>query len=336
MRILVAECEHFSPGATRVLEELGEVTAADLDRAGLLAAAANTEVLWVRLRNRIDAEVMDAAPGLRVICTPTTGLNHIDLAEAGRRGVRVVSLRGEVDFLKDIRATAEHTIALALALMRRLPAAVRHVEGGGWNRDPFRGNELYGKTVGVVGYGRLGRIVARYLDAFGCRVLASERPDWDGAADGFVKLVPLEELLSHSGIVTLHVNLCQATENFFDRSCFEKMRPGAWFINTARGELIDEAALLDRLKSGALSGAALDVLREEHRLDARTNPLLAWAREHGNLLLTPHIGGCTVESMAKTEEFLARQLRGLLYGGPWNGDQLNQGDHAECAELQAR
>jgi len=331
MKILITEGEHFSRKAIEVLEELGEVTASDLDRPRLLAAVGEAQVLWVRLRNRIDAEVMDAAPGLRVICTPTTGLNHVDLAEAARRGIRVVSLRGEVDFLKDIRATAEHTIALALALLRRLPAATRHAESGGWNRDPFRGNELYGKTAGVVGYGRLGRIVARYLDAFGCRVLASERPDWDGSTDGFVTLVPLKELLSHSDLVTLHVNLCPATENFFNRDCFEGMKPGAWFINTARGELIDEAALLDRLKSGLLAGAALDVVRDEHRLEPDSNPLFAWAREHGNLLLTPHIGGCTVESMAKTEEFLARQLRGLLYGGQGNG-----GEYAECAELQAR
>ena len=125
--------------------------------------------LWVRLRNRIDREVFDAAPRVRFVITNTTGLNHIDQEEADRRGVRVISLRGESEFLKDVRATAEHTVGLLLALMRRIPAARDHVRRGGWNRDLFRGNELYGKTAGIVGYGRLGRLVATIWRTSRCR-----------------------------------------------------------------------------------------------------------------------------------------------------------------------
>src|SRR3954447_13086812 len=133
-KILVAESAGFSPEAVEVLRRAGDVTLADLDRDGLLGAVGETDALCVRLRNRIDGEVMDAAPLLTVVASLSTGLNHVDLEEAERRGIRVVSLKGESDFLKDIRATAELTVGLVLALARHLPGAVEHALEGGWNR----------------------------------------------------------------------------------------------------------------------------------------------------------------------------------------------------------
>lgn len=311
MKILITESDGFSPRALARLRELGEVRPRDLDRAGLFDQIRGAEVLWVRLRHYIGREVMDAAPALRIVATPTTGLTHIDLAEAERRGIRVISLRGQTEFLKEIRATAEHTVGLMLALMRRIPQAHRHAIKGGWDRDLFQGHELHRKTVGIIGYGRLGRIVARYLNAFDCTILAADRPDWDGSPDPWVRMVPLSELLSHSDIVSLHVNLHSGTAGLIDRACFESIKPGAWFINTARGELVDEAALLDALETGRLAGAAVDVLSDEH-VRCATHLLIAYAARRDNLLVTPHIGGCTVESMEKTEEFLAELLAAQL------------------------
>ena len=152
--IVIAEGHGFSPLALERLSEIGTVTLADAGERELRTLAADADVLWVRLRHRIDATVMDAAPRLRFLVTPTTGLNHIDTEEAARRGIRVLSLQGAREFLDGVRATAEHTIGLMLALLRGIPASTRHVRAGGWNRDLFRGRELYGKTVGVVGYGR--------------------------------------------------------------------------------------------------------------------------------------------------------------------------------------
>ncbi|MEZ5353277.1 MAG: NAD(P)-dependent oxidoreductase [Bryobacteraceae bacterium] len=321
MSILLTESKWFSSAARDTLGAMGAVRALDIaTREELLTEARDADVLWVRLRHYIGADVMDAAPELRAIATPTTGLTHIDLEEASRRGIAVISLRGETDFLKEIRATAEHTIALMLALMRRLPAAVAHAHGGGWDRDRFRGNELHGKTAGIVGYGRLGRIVAGYLQAFGCRVLAAERKDWEGRVDPPVELVPIEELLAHSDLVSLHVSLDSATEGFFNQYLFGLMKPGAWFINTARGELIDEAALVACLREGRLSGAAVDVIAGEH--ESGPHPLIEYARagEGSPLIVTPHIGGCTVESMVKTEEFLAGRVLA------WHGRGTEEGD----------
>jgi D-3-phosphoglycerate dehydrogenase len=301
-RILIAESRGFPAAARRYLERHGEVVLADLDRAGLESAIGHAQVLWVRLRHRIDAALLDRAPGLEIIATPTTGLTHIDTAVVERRGVQLVSLRGESDFLKDVRATAEHTIGLILSLLRHIPAAAAHVASGGWDRSRFRGTELYGKTVGVIGYGRLGRIVARYLRAFDARVLATDPYVFD-MEDG-VERVGLDHLLRASDIVTVHVDLCEDTRRFFGRREFAQLKPGAFFINTSRGELVDEPALIEALRNNRLT-AAVDVITDEH---AAGSPLIGLP----NLLITPHIGGCTLESMQKTEVFLAAKVADLL------------------------
>lgn len=311
-RILIAESEGFSPLALGILSGLGSVKLADADSRQLRFLAADADVLWVRLRNHIDATLMDAAPRLRIIASPTTGLNHIDTAEAALRGIRVISLRDAREFLQGVRATAEHTIGLMLALLRSIPASVRHVRYGGWNRDLFKGRELYGKTIGVVGYGRLGRIVARYLRAFEACVLASDPHVNEPELEDGVRLVPLHELLQSADIISVHVSLNPGTMNLFGREQFASMRPGSWFINTSRGEIVDENALLDALRTGRLAGAAVDVVAGEHESGRIRSPLITYARRHNNLIVTPHCGGCTAESMEKTEIYLAQQVAATL------------------------
>lgn len=309
--ILVSESSNFSSVAAKRLQQAGRVIWADLDRPALLTAVSDADLLWVRLRNRIDREVIDAAPRLRAIATPTTGLNHIDLAHAGRRGIRIISLRGETAFLERIYATGEHTLALILALVRHVPESARQVTGGGWNRDLFRGRELHGKTAGIVGLGRVGRMVAGYLQALGMRVLAVDPALTESPVVG-VQLVRLEELLGQSDLVTLHVALTDQTRGFLGKTEFARMKSGVWFVNTSRGELVDESALLTGLTEGRIAGAALDVLCDERSSGMKDHPLVAYARTHENLLITPHIGGCTLESMEQTEEFLAERVVSFL------------------------
>lgn len=312
--LLIAESRNFPPDALARLREVAHVTAADLDRAALEREIAGTDVLWVRLRHNIDESLLARAPRLRVLATPTTGLTHVDLEALARRDVRLLCLRGETDFLNEIRATAEHTIGLLLALLRRIPAAAAHVVEGGWNRDLFLGSELYGKTVAVIGYGRLGRIVARYLNAFDCRVLAVDPKYPTGAAEN-VCFLALEEALAQADIVTLHVNLTPDSRQFFGANEFQAMRTGTYFLNTSRGELVDELALLAALRSGRLAGAALDVLCEEDSTGMELHPLVQYAIAHPELLITPHIGGCAAEAMQKTEVFLSDRLLSLLAAG---------------------
>ena len=316
LTILVSESSKFSSAAAKRLEQAGRVIWADLDRAGLLTAVSNADLLWVRLRHQIDREVIKASPRLRAIASPTTGLSHIDLACAKQSGIEIISLRGETEFLQGIFATGEHTLALILALMRKVPASARHVVDGGWNRDLFRGRELHGKVAGIVGYGRVGRMVGGYLRALGMRVLATD-PALNGAPEQGIEVMPLDDLLASADLVTLHVGLTEHTRGFFGKREFALLRPGAWFINTSRGELIDEQALLRSLMERRVAGAALDVLCDERSSGMNEHPLVSYARTHDNLLITPHLGGCTQESMEHTEEFLVEKVvRFLKSSGP--------------------
>jgi D-3-phosphoglycerate dehydrogenase len=288
---------------------------ADLDRNGLLAEVGTAEVLWIRLRHRIDREVLQSAPRLRIIATPTTGLNHVDMEEAARRHIRVLSLKGETDFLRDVPATAEHTIGLILSLLRNVPRAFEHAREGGWNRDLFRGTDLSGKIVGVIGYGRIGRMVARYLMAFGAEVMATD-PRVSQAETG-VAMVTMDDLLRKADIVTLHASLSAETTGMFGPAQFSRMKTGAWFINTARGELVQESSLLQALESGRIAGAALDVLCNENSEGMAGSVLIDYARQHDNLIVTPHVGGCTTESMEKTEVFLAGRVAAAIEQGQY-------------------
>lgn len=311
MKILVSEATGFTRAAHDCLSAYGNLQLGDLDRQALLQAVVDCDVLWVRLRNQIDEEVLASAPRLRVIVTATTGLNHIDTAAAAARGIRVLSLRGEVDFLRNIRATAELCVGLMLGLLRKIPVAFEDVKVGGWNRDRFRGNELSGLSIGLVGYGRLGTLVAGYLRAFGSCVFAYD--PFVTIRDPHVTQVrTLTDLLYHCRMISVHASYSVANENLLDQSSFACMHSGSWFVNTARGELVDEQALLDALVSGHLAGAAIDVLRNEPEQAGGEHPLVKYAREHDNLLLTPHIGGCTKESMEQAELFMTQKLVEVL------------------------
>ena len=310
--ILVAECSGFPTKAAESLQACARLVLKDLDRRGLLASVPEADILWVRLRHQIDSEVMKTAPNLRAIATPTTGLNHIDLAEARRRNIRVISLQGETQFLRNVYATAEHTLALILGLMRRLPPAHDHVLKGNWNRDSFIGYELHGKTAGLIGYGRVGQMVASYLRPLGMRVVVADKPNTRKSTSRGVELVSLRYLLGTSDVISLHVSLNETTYRLFGTREFALMKPSSWFINTARGELVDESALLHALSHGRIQGAALDVLCDEHSWDMTQNSLIQYARHHENLLITPHIAGCTHESRDKTECFLATRVASFL------------------------
>lgn len=310
--ILVAERSSFSEKGLRALEALAPTTVLELTQSELSKAVAIYDILFVRLGLRVDSEVIRAAPNLIAIATPTTGLDHIDLEAAQRRNIAVLSLKGERAFLEKVTSTAEHTFALLLALVRRIPQAVRAVERYEWRRDVFRGRELNGKTFGIIGFGRLGSMVARYALAFGMRVLAY---------DPYVTHIPvsiehcatLQELLSRSDIISLHVDLRPETIALIDEKAFAQMKRGAILVNTARGAVIDEGALLEALENGHLAGAALDVLADEAAVQRRAvHPLIEYARTHDNLIITPHIGGASQEAIEKADLFLVEKTRRFL------------------------
>lgn len=313
-RILIAEPLDFAPRALELLRQAAEVVVQRTDGEQLAAAFGEYDVVWVRLANRITAEMLGNHPRTRVLAVPTTGLDHVDLEACRRLGIRVVSLRGEIDFLKNVRATAELTLTLALALLRHLPAAARSVVEGGWNRDLFRGSEVFEKNVGIVGVGRLGTITAGYFRALGATVLGYDpRPDFPHEAARRIDRLP--DLLRESDIVCVMVRYDESTRRLFGPAEFAAMKPGAVLVNTSRGGVVDERAMLASLESGRLAGAALDVLDGEPQI-TREHSVVAYARTHGNVLIVPHIGGNTLESLQKAETFLAGKVVDALQAVP--------------------
>jgi D-3-phosphoglycerate dehydrogenase len=312
MRILLAEKSSFSTRGVQALSEIAPTDALDLGQDELRATIKDYDILVVRLGLHVDKSVLVAAERIRVVGTPTTGLDHIDLEAARERNVAVLSLKGERAFLDEVYATAEHTFALLLSLIRQIPSAFQAVKDYTWRRDLYRGTELYGKVLGIVGFGRLGRMVCRYGLAFGMKVLVYD-PYQRTLPDGIEACASLEDLLVSSDVISLHVPLNADTEGMFSDEQFALIRPRSVLINTSRGAIIDEAALLRALQSKSLAGAALDVLCDEHLLDRiKSSPLIEYARKHANLIITPHIGGATQESVEKADLFLANKIAQFL------------------------
>jgi len=311
LEILNVEPQGYSPKAREILDELGAVTEQETDHAGLIEAIGGYDILITRLAHRIDGQVFAAAPRLKVVVSATTGLDHIDLEAAAAHGVEILSLKGETDFLRGVTATAELTWGLLLTLVRRIPAASSSVTGGNWDRDAFRGHEIKGKRLGIIGLGRLGRMVADYGRAFGMTVLAYDPylEDWPAGVD---RAETLEDLFSQADVVSLHPPLNDQTRSMIGASLLSRLPKGAVLINTSRGGVIDEEALLTALSTGKLAGAGLDVLADEVKEKIAGSKLVAYARGHDNLILTPHIGGATYESMEATEIFMVEKLGRFL------------------------
>jgi D-3-phosphoglycerate dehydrogenase len=313
-RVLIAEPDRFSARAAAIVRAVAEVELREVAGEDLRQAFTVHDAIWIRLARRIDAEMLGTRPRCRTLVAGVTGLDHVDLEACAARGVRVLSLKGETAFLKDVRATAELTVGLLLALLRHIPAAAAHVRAGGWDRGLFRGHELFGKTAGVVGMGRLGAQVARLLAAFGMHVLGYDlRPDFP---EGLAERCPgLLALLARSDVVTLHVPYGPETRHLIGQAELEAMKSTAVLVNTSRGGVVDEAALLTALATGRVAGAALDVLEGEPAIDPGHAVVRALA-SHNNLLVVPHLGGYTTESLEKTEVFLAERLVALLAAAP--------------------
>lgn len=314
-RILNTEPGRLSQEARLTLRELAAVDELEVDREYLLNHIEYYDVLFICLRNVIDFEILKRAKRLKCIVTPTTGLNHIDVFNAEKLGVKILSLRGEKEFLQTVTATAELTWALLLSLARKISTAHQSVMAGEWVRDNFYGKELQGMTLGIIGYGRLGKMLGRYGRVFGMHVLAY---DTAPSPEAEVEFTSLTELLGHSDVISVHLPLTDSTYGLLDRNLFSKVKRGAIFINTSRGEIVNEAALLDAMRDGLLSGAALDVMAGEstNNQDWLKNSLLfAYAKNHDNLLITPHIGGVTFQSVEKTNRFMIDKLASYLREG---------------------
>lgn len=308
MKVIIAEPKDFSEDVKTLLESSFNLTIKNLRHFELENAFCNYDIFWFRLGFQIDRALIEMSKRtVKYIVCPVTGLNHIDTVACEENGVTIISLKGEFEFLKEVRATAEHTILLTMALLRKLVPAVESTISGSWNRDPYKGNEIFKKTVGIIGFGRLGKIVSDYFEALGANILIYEKNPNTELLNS-LKLVDLETLLKQSDIVSLHINFIPENIEFISARHFSLMKSSAVFINTSRGQLVDSQALKNALINSEISGAALDVIFDE--FDLLNSPELEFLTRNkpANLIITPHIGGNTWESFDKTEKFIYNKL----------------------------
>ena len=264
------------------------------------------DIYIATLQYKVPAELIDRCHNLKLVATPTTGKDHLPVDKLKEKNIEFYSLRESPELLEKITATAELTWGLLLALVRHIVPATQDVLQGNWRRELFVGTQLAGKTLGIIGYGRLGRHMARYGKAFGMRVLCNDIKDCYEVEDG-VEKTTLDELLSVSDVVSLHIHLDKENINFFDGGKFAILKPGAILLNSSRGRVLDENALLEALQSGKLAAAGLDVLGCEWG-NFCENKLVQYAVNHDNLLITPHCGGAAIDAQQMTFAEIIRRI----------------------------
>lgn len=277
----------------------------EISAAALQAAIPEYEALIVRSRTRVTSELIAAADRLKVIGRAGVGVDNIDLKSAGMRDIYVVNTPTATS-----SAVAEHTLGLMMALSRHIPAADASMKAGRWEKKCFKGNELGGKTLGVLGLGHIGARVVQYALAFGMQCLAYD--PYLSAQEIYsrgAQPVSFDSLLGNSDYVTLHLPLTDETRHLLGADEFSQMKPGARLVCTARGGIIDEEALAAALDAGQLTGAALDVYADEP-------PLAGSIAAHPAVVATPHIASQTVEAQIRAAVAIAEEVLSVLNGEP--------------------
>jgi D-3-phosphoglycerate dehydrogenase len=323
MKIVLAEKVSAATLAVFAAEPGWEVLTHDQLPDGLAAALADADALVVRSAVQVDDALMEFAPKLRVIGRAGVGVDNIDAEAATRRGIVVMNTPGA-----NAVAVAELTLGLMLALARKVPTANASMHEGKWEKKSLQGAELRGKTLGILGLGRIGLEVARRAKGFGMEIIGSD-PFVSAAVarENGIRLVTLEELTAGADYLTLHVGLTPQTTGVINAKSLAAMKKGVRIINCARGELIDDAALVAALKSGHVAGTALDVFAIE---PPKESPYA----ELENVILTPHIAGSTAEAQEAVGIQIARQVRDYLkLGVAQNAVNLPSLSHEEYVAL---
>ena len=283
------------------------------DREKLLAAVPEADALLVRSATTVDAEVLTAAPKLKIVARAGVGLDNVDVDTATERGVLVVNAP-----TSNIHSAAEHALALLLSAARQIPAADASLREHAWKRSSFSGTEIFGKTVGVVGLGRIGQLVAQRLAAFGAHIVAYDPYVSPArAAQLGIELLTLDELLVRADFISVHLPKTPETAGLIDKEALAKTKPGVIIVNAARGGLVDEAALAEAVTSGHVRAAGIDVFTSEPCTDS---PLF----DLPQVVVTPHLGASTTEAQDRAGTDVAESVK-LALAGEFVPDAVNVG-----------
>ena len=294
-----------------VRHELGprfEVLHAADESAVDVALPRGRVVLDVSMAVPFPADRIDRAENLELFVTATTGANHVDASALDARRVPLLTLKGQTELLRSLTPAAEHSWLLVLACARSLRAATEQVLAGGWDRTRHPGMMLRGRTIGIVGCGRIGQWVGRYAEAFGMRRLGYDPlvSPWPA----HIERVDLPHLLRESDVVSLHVPLTDTTAGLIGAEQLSLMKPEAILVNTSRGEIVDEGALVTALQERRLGAVGLDVLAGEP--DVTDNPLVRLAADNSHVVITPHVGGFSPDAVSQVVAFSCRRIADAL------------------------
>ncbi|MBF9326242.1 phosphoglycerate dehydrogenase [Mycobacteroides chelonae] len=291
------------------------------DRPALLAAVPDADALLVRSATTVDAEVLAAGTKLKIVARAGVGLDNVDVKAATARGVLVVNAP-----TSNIHSAAEHAVTLLLSTARQIPAADASLKAHTWKRSSFNGTEIFGKTVGVVGLGRIGQLFAQRLAAFGTHIVAYDPyVSAARAAQLGIELLTLEELLGRADFISVHLPKTPETAGLIGKEALAKTKPGVIIVNAARGGLIDESALADAIRSGHVRGAGLDVFSTEPCTDS---PLF----ELDQVVVTPHLGASTSEAQDRAGTDVAASVK-LALAGEFVPDAVNVGGGVVSEEV---
>lgn len=308
MTIGILEPINFSKSAISELKKLGEVLYL---QDNVEAFVKDIDILFVRLGYFIGRDFLSNASKLRIICSPTTGLNHIDIKETKRRNISIISLKGEFEFLNSIRATPEHTFGLVLALMRKYKNAFLDQGNKEWDRNQHFGEEVFNNKIGILGFGRIGKLLAKYFLAFDAKVYFFDINSNVQPHFGAIKCNSVPELIAKSNVVILCASYNHNQDPIFDNEHFKLMKD-KYFINTSRGELVNEEALLNYIRNNYFKGVAIDVIDSESKHN-KLDKFLELTKDK-NLIITSHIGGATYTSLNRTEKYIVEKLTRELKG----------------------
>lgn len=253
--------------------------------------------LVIRSATKVNKELIDAAPNLKYVVRAGEGTDNIDKPYCAQKGIKVSNTPGANN-----NSAAEHAVALMLTVLRKTAQADASMKKGEWNKDAFTGNELTNKTVGIMGFGRIGQIVSKRISGFDPKILFFDPMVHASQVNWATKVNSLEELFTKSDIVTIHTPLIDATKGVVNYNLLSKMKPGAILVNAARGKIVNEVDLYEILKAKKIKGAALDVFANE---PLETESKL---KELDNIILTPHLGGSTEEAQFRVGEMAAHQI----------------------------
>lgn len=307
MKIGILEPVDFSEAAIKELSQYGELE--KFDGHNLNQFLKDKEVLFIRLNYDINKAFLNQAPCLKYICSPTTGLNHIDLDYCKQKAVAIISLKGEIDFLETIRATPEHTLGLILALKRNYRSAFLNTNNSIWDRNLYRGFEIYGSHIGIIGLGRVGKILSKYLTCMGAHVAYYDiNPNVND--EDIKKYSSIPALISSCDTIVLCSSYLEENGVIINQEEIALLKK-KYFINTARAELTNETYLSQMALEGHFKGIAVDVIQGEQSTQENLKKWIL-AADSFNVIITPHIGGATYTSMNRTEEFIELQLKKLI------------------------